>query len=135
MRFPPPKIHVIRFAPLSRCPTQLKAFLHEVWPSPRHKPPSPTISILGCDLVQNQRQTRGGGKLRVPNPGKQSIWRQCPPSVRKQSTKKNAKSPHCYSCTLEPSREGLATSNFCGGCIEYDTEISPPSILEAVFGR
>ena len=25
---------------------------------------------------------------RVPNPGKQSIWRQCPPSARKQSTKK-----------------------------------------------
>ena len=24
----------------------------------------------------------------VPNPGKQSIWRQCPPSARKQSTKK-----------------------------------------------
>ena len=24
----------------------------------------------------------------VPNPGRQSIWRQCPPSARKQSTKK-----------------------------------------------
>ena len=24
----------------------------------------------------------------VPNPGKQSIWRQCPPSARKESTKK-----------------------------------------------
>ena len=24
----------------------------------------------------------------APNPGKQSIWRQCPPSARKQSTKK-----------------------------------------------
>ena len=24
----------------------------------------------------------------VPNPGEQSVWRQCPPSARKQSTKK-----------------------------------------------
>ena len=29
---------------------------------------------------------------RVPNPGKQSIWRQFPPSARQQSTKKTAKS-------------------------------------------
>ena len=32
----------------------------------------------------------------VPNPGKQSIWRQCPPSARKQRTKKTAKSSRFY---------------------------------------
>ena len=35
----------------------------------------------------------------VPNPGKQSIWRQCPPSARKQSSKKTAKSSRFCPCT------------------------------------
>ena len=35
----------------------------------------------------------------VPNPGKQSIWRQCPPSARKRSTKKTAKSSRFCPCT------------------------------------
>ena len=35
----------------------------------------------------------------VSNPGKQSIWRQFPPSARKQSTKKTAKSSRFYPCT------------------------------------
>ena len=35
----------------------------------------------------------------VPSPGKQSIWRQCPPSARKQSTKKTAKLSRFYPCT------------------------------------
>ena len=38
----------------------------------------------------------------VPNPGKQSIWRQCPPSARKQSTK-NAQIIPFYPCTVEVS--------------------------------
>ena len=37
-----------------------------------------------------------------PNPGKQSIWRQCPPSTGKQSTKKTAKSSRFYPCTWKP---------------------------------
>ena len=40
----------------------------------------------------------------VPNPGKQSIWRQCPPSARKQSTKKLPNRPGFYPCTVKQMR-------------------------------
>ena len=41
----------------------------------------------------------------VPNPGKRSIWRQCPPSARKQSTKKLPNRPRFYPCTVLSSTE------------------------------
>ena len=50
----------------------------------------------------------------VPNPGKQSIWRQCPPSARKESTKKTAKSSRFYPCAergfQDSGRMGCAQS-------------------------
>ena len=38
----------------------------------------------------------------VPNPGKRSIWRQCAPSSRKQSTTKTAKSSRLCPCKRPP---------------------------------
>ena len=61
----------------------------------------------------------------VPNPGKQSIWRQCPPSARKQSTKKlpnrpgfthvqGSPCPRCPLRGLQPSGSyPQATDNLC----------------------
>ena len=40
-----------------------------------------------------------------PNTGKQSIWRQCPPSARKQSLDKIAKLSRFYPCTGHPFPE------------------------------
>ena len=45
----------------------------------------------------------------VPNPGEQSIWRQCPPSARKQSTKKLPNRPGF--AHVHVKEEGRGTRN------------------------
>ena len=42
----------------------------------------------------------------VPNPGKQSIWRQCPPNARKQSTKKLPNRPGSTHVQILPPLSG-----------------------------
>ena len=53
----------------------------------------------------------------VPNPGKQSIWRQHPPSARKQSTKKLPNRPSFTHVQLEASRLqwGVSYLQWCLG--------------------
>ena len=46
---------------------------------------------------------RFGVFARLPNPGKQSIWRQCPPSARKHSTKKLPNRPGFTHVQRDPS--------------------------------
>ena len=48
----------------------------------------------------------------VPNPGKQSIWRQCPRSARKHSTKKLPNRPGFTHVQEKPSCQDLFSSGF-----------------------
>ena len=52
---------------------------------------------------------------RVPTPGKQSIWRQCLPSARKQSTKKLPNRPgftHVQDLPRQPDFDDVAWLHF-----------------------
>ena len=61
----------------------------------------------------------------VPNPGKQSIWRQYPPSARKQSTKKTAKSSRFCPCT----GGGIALHKTCCACA-HERDPKDPTVLK-----
>ena len=64
------------------------------------------------------RKARKCGRLWVfacvPNPGKQSIWKQCPPSARKQSTKKLPNYPGFTHVQGHPHTEGTFTGTLVG---------------------